>query len=187
MLTVAGGRRRHSCYSALRSRSRRDLTAVLAGNWNPNQMAQKIVHAVNQNGNIFEEMEVRLRTTITAHNITGYEINFRCASDGSQYVQVVRWNGPLWQFTYVNTLSDGLGLHRGDVVKATIIGSTFTAYIDGKMVLLDTESTYTNGNPGIGFYLKGATGVNEDYGFTNFTATDAAITNSPPRVLCQFW
>ncbi len=154
-----------------------DSIAVLVGNWIPNQMAQAVVHTVNQNSNVFEEVELLLRTAIAPHNITGYEINFRCVSDGSQYVQIVRWNGPLGQFTYVNTLSGGPGLHEGDVIKATIIGSTITAYINGTMVLQGTESTYTSGNPGIGFYLKGAKGVNGDYGFTNFTATEAPITN----------
>src|SRR5258705_8339267 len=42
----------------------------------------------------YEEVELRLRTTVTNHSITGYEINFRCTSDASRYVQIVRWNGP---------------------------------------------------------------------------------------------
>jgi len=148
-----------------------DSTAVLAGNWGPDQTAQATVHTINPNSNIFEEVELRLRTTIVAHSITGYEINFRCTSDGSQYVQIVRWNGPLGSFTYVSTTT-GPGLHDGDVVKATITGSTITAYVNGTSVLQGTDGTYSSGSPGTGFFLGGAAVVNSDYGFTSFAASD---------------
>jgi len=148
-----------------------DSTAVVAGRWNPDQMAQATVRTVNQNRDCSEEVELRLRTTITAHSITGYEINFRCTSDGSQYVEIVRWNGPLGDFTYVKRAA-GPGLRDGDTVKATIVGSTITAYINGKAVAQGTDSTYKTGSPGIGFYLHGATGVNGDFGFTTFAAVD---------------
>lgn len=156
-----------------------DSTAVVGGSWGANQMAQATAHTVNQNDNLYEEVELRLRTTITAHSITGYEINFRCTSNTTQYVQIVRWNGPLGSFTYVNT-AVGPGLHDGDLVKATILGSTITAYINGTMVVQGTDSTYPSGNPGVGFFLGGALpsgGANSDYGFTNFTATDGITAN----------
>src|SRR5215470_16032451 len=61
-----------------------DSTAILAGAWSPNQTVEATVHTVNQHGDpIFEEVELRLRTIIAAHKITGYEVNFRCTSDGS--------------------------------------------------------------------------------------------------------
>ena len=153
-----------------------DSTAVLAGQWNPDQMAQATVRTVNQNRGFFEEVELRLRTTIGAHSTTGYEINFRCTSDGSQYVQIVRWNGPLGKFSYVNT-AVGPGLRDGNVVKATIVGSTITAYINGKEIVQGTDSTYKSGSPGIGFFLQGAAGVNGDFGFTAFTAADGVTAN----------
>ena len=153
-----------------------DSTAVLAGTWNADQMAQAVVHSVNQKANpTYEEVELRLRTTVTNHSITGYEINFRCTSDASRYVQIVRWNGPPGSFTYVSTTA-GPGIRDGDVIKASIIGSTITAYINNKRVLQGTDRTYTSGSPGIGFFLQGATGVNGDYGFTSFTATDSFTT-----------
>src|SRR5438445_9350941 len=97
-----------------------DSTAVLAGTWNADQMAQAVVHSVNQKANpTYEEVELRLRTTVTNHSITGYEINFRCRSDASRYVQIVRWNGPPGSFTYVSTTT-GPGIHDGDVLKASI-------------------------------------------------------------------
>ena len=149
-----------------------DPTAVLAGTWGSNQMAQATVHTVNQNSHIYEELELRLRTTITAHRATGYEINFRCTSDGSQYVQIVRWNGPAGKFAYVGKTT-GPGMHDGDVVKAIAMGDTITVYVNGTQVLQGKDSKYINGNPGIGFYNQGGTEAdNANYGFTNFTATD---------------
>jgi len=44
------------------------------------------------------------------------------------------------------------------------------------MVLQGKDRTYTSGNPGIGFFLRGTTGVNGDYGFTSFTAMDRLTT-----------
>ena len=149
-----------------------DSTAVLAGDWNTNQTAQATVHTVNQDSDVYEEVELRLRTTIAPHSITGYEINFRCTHDGSQYVQIVRWNGPFGSFTVVSDTSSTPGLHNGDTVKATIQGSTISVYLNGALVLEGTDSTYTTGSPGIGFFLSGGTGVNADYGFTSFTASD---------------
>jgi len=148
-----------------------DSTALLSGDWGTNQSAQATVHTVNQGDKIFEEVELRLRSSLSAHSATGYEINFRCSKTGGAYVQIVRWNGPLGKFSYVAT-TQGPGLSDGDVVKATIVGNVITAYINGVQVLQGTDATYAKGNPGIGFFLQGAAGVNGDYGFTSFTATD---------------
>jgi len=106
---------------------------------------------------------LRLRTTITAHSITGYEFNFRATADGTQYVQIVRWNGPFGTFTYLNGgLEAGLdlALHNGDVISATAVGSTLTAYINGVQIRQVTDSTYSAGSPGMGFYNQGGTLAN---------------------------
>jgi len=135
------------------------------------------VHTVNQrSGDMFEEAAIRLRSTISVHRNEGYEINFRCTHDGSQYVQIVRWNGPLGDFSDVETAT-GPGLHDGDIVKATIVGNVITAYVNGVQVVQGTDSTFANGNPGMGFYLHGISGANAanaDFGFTTFTASDGA-------------
>ena len=45
---------------------------------------------------VFEEVELRLRTTITPHSITGYEVNCSVSTNSSNnYLQIVRWNGAL--------------------------------------------------------------------------------------------
>jgi hypothetical protein len=154
-----------------------DSTAILAGAWSPDQMVQAKVHTVNQHSDpIFEEIELRLRTTITPHKITGYEVNFRCTSDGSQYVEIVRWDGPLGRFTYVGRAA-GPGIRDGDIVKAVVSGAEITVYVNGSQVLQGLDGTYTAGNPGIGFFLQGTTGVNRDFGFTNVTAASLGTEN----------
>jgi hypothetical protein len=148
-----------------------DSTAVLTGTWGSDQTAQAKVRIAKPNSNIFEEVELRLRTTIAAHSITGYEFNFRCTSDGSQYVQIVRWNGKLNDFTYVNAVT-GPGLHDGDVIKATAVGSTLTSYINGVQQVQGTDATFPSGSPGVGFYNQGGVPSNNaEYGFTSFTAS----------------
>ena len=152
-----------------------DSTAVLAGTWSPNQSVEATVHTANQHGDpVFEEVELRLRTTVSSHKITGYEVNFRCTSDGSQYVQIVRWDGPLGRFTYVGA-TPGPGLHDGDTVKAVISGSEITVFINRTQVLQGSDSSFATGSPGIGFFLQGTTGVNRDFGFTSVTAASLAL------------
>lgn len=148
-----------------------DSAALLSGSWGPNQTVQATVRSANQNDKIYEEVELRLRSSLTAHRATGYEINFRCSKTEKAYSQIVRWNGPLGDFSYVKT-GDGprYGVSNGDVVKATLVGNLITVYINGNQVLQATDETYTNGSPGMGFYIEGATRGNDDFGFTSFAA-----------------
>lgn len=149
-----------------------DSTAILTGTWGPDQTAQGTVHTVKPNDTINEEVELRLRSALSPHKATGYEILFRAAKSAKSYCEIVRWNGPLGDFTYLSRArGPQCGVATGDVVKATIRGNVITAYINGAQVVQATDNTFMSGNPGIGFYLERATGVNGDYGFTNFTAT----------------
>jgi hypothetical protein len=161
-----------------------DSTAVLRGTWGPNQTVQATVAVTNATGSptVFEEVELRLRTTVTAHSITGYEVNCSVSNNPQNYyVQIVRWNGALGSFTQLNaTTQHGV---NGDVLKATISGSTITVYLNGVQVLQANDNTYISGSPGIGFFLQGANGLNANYGFSNFTASDGSagqISTPPP-------
>jgi hypothetical protein len=150
-----------------------DAAALLTGNWAPNQSAQATVYSFNQNDQIYEEVELRLRSSLSAHSATGYEILFRCSKSQDAYAEIVRWNGPLGSFTYLDRHNGAqYGVAGGDVVKATIVGNVIRAYINGVQVAQATDSTYPTGQPGMGFFLQGTTGVNRDYGFTSFTASD---------------
>jgi len=159
-----------------------DSIAVLEGTWGADQTATATVHTVNQqSGSVFEEVELLLRFSITANSATGYELNYSCRSDGSQYVQIIRWNGAVGSWTLLDSRS-GPGLQEGDEVKATIAGSTITIYINDVAIFSVTDTTYASGSPGIGFYLQGGTAaLAGDYGFTSFAATSnvPADTQSP--------
>lgn len=156
-----------------------DSTALLTGTWGPDQTVQATVHTVNQNDNVWEEVEIRLRSSISAHVNTGYEINFRCSKTSNAYAQIVRWNGALGNFTFLQTKNGAAyGVANGDVVKASIVGNVITAWLNGTQILQATDNTFSSGKPGMGFYLKGHAPVS-DYGFTNFMATDGSVSSSP--------
>jgi hypothetical protein len=163
-----------------------DSTAILAGTWGPNQTVQATVFVANASGasGVFEEVELRLRTNITPNSITGYEIAASVHLTDF-YISVARWNGPLAKWTSIG----GSVPHpcvNGDVLKATMIGSTITVYLNGVQMLQVTDTTYKNGSPGIGLFLQGASGLNANYGFSSFTATDNEVpATSQSQVLPQ--
>lgn len=162
-----------------------DGTAILSGTWGADQMVTATIHSVNQTDSQYQELELRLRTSIAPHSITGYEINFRCSKSSNAYMEIVRWNGPLGNFTYLARYHGSqYGVTEGDVVRATIIGNTITVYINGVQRGTATDSAYSSGAPGIGTYGKTSSNA-RDYGFTNFTASDglATLRPLPPRNL----
>lgn len=148
-----------------------DPTAILKGAWGPDQTVTAKAFCAKPTASYYQEVEIRLRSAVSAHSITGYEILFRCLTDSNAYTQVVRWNGPVTQFTYLDQRSGvGYGVADGDTVSASIVGNVITVYRNGSKVLSVTDNTYTTGNPGMGFnYGVGST--NADFGFTSFTAT----------------
>jgi hypothetical protein len=119
-------------------------------------------------------VEIRLRSTIAANSITGYEINCSVSTDptSGDYMQIVRWNGALGSFTQLN----GSAQHcvNGDVLRATISGSLISVYLNDMStpVMTWSDPTFSTGSPGMGFYLQGATGLNANYGLSSFTASD---------------
>ncbi len=152
-----------------------DSTAILRGKWGRNQTvrATLAVHHQSNSRGVYEEVELRVRTTIRPHSITGYEINCSVNRD-DPYVQVVRWNGPLANFTELD--GRAVGCKNGDVLKAVVTGdndATIAVYKGGTQVftVTDYSGAFTSGNPGIGFFLEGATGLNAAYGFSDFRAS----------------
>lgn len=142
-----------------------DATALLTGTWGPDQSAQATVYINNAYN--FPEVEFRLRSSLSPHVCNGYEITFSLAPNS--YLLIVRWNGSLANYTVLSSPSGSqYQAKAGDVVKATIVGHVITAYKNGVQMGQAIDSTYTSGNPGIGFNEQ----VNGDYGYTNFTVTD---------------
>jgi chitodextrinase len=143
-----------------------DPTAVLAGTWGPNQTASAVVKINSAPSGGQAEVELRLRSSISAHRCTGYEFLWSVFGD---YCQIVRWNGPLGSFSVL----DGRGLPRalrnGDVVMAKAVGSTLSIYFNGALQFSVTDGTFATGSPGIGFYPN-SSGL--EWGFSSFTASD---------------
>jgi hypothetical protein len=158
-----------------------DATALLTGAWAPDQSATATVYTVNQNDACYQEVELRLRSAISAHSSTGYEIGFKMSQTAAAYLIIVRWNGPLGSFDYLyNATGSQFAINNGDVVKAEIVGNVIKAYVNGvQKAQVDITSiggtAYGSGNPGMGFNLEnspsGCSGTNGNYGFTNYTAT----------------
>src|SRR5262245_13285131 len=158
-----------------------DSIAVLKGTWTADQSATATVHTVNQQtGSIFEEVEILLRFTITAHSARGYEFNYSCRHDGTQYLQIVRWNGSFNNWTLLDSRT-GPGLNNGDTIKASITGTTLTTYINNVAQFSVNDSAIASGNPGIGFYNQGGTtATNADYGLSSYTASGGLTAPSAP-------
>jgi hypothetical protein len=150
-----------------------DSTALLTGTWGPDQTAQATVHRVNKNNDsIYQEVELRLRSALSPHNATGYEVMFRCSKSANAYCNIARWDGILGAWMMLKeTKGSQYGVADGDLVKASITGQVITVYINGVQIVQARDYLFTSGNPGIGFYLEKATGVNDECGFSSFTAT----------------
>lgn len=121
-----------------------------------------------------EEVELLLRFTITANSATGYECLYS-VDPNNVYVQIARWNGPLGNFTQLlNTTSTALV--TGDIVTCRVSGSYISIYRNDTFVGGATDTTYTTGSPGIGFYYDNDAGVgtyvSSDYGFSAVEATN---------------
>jgi hypothetical protein len=151
-----------------------DPTALLAGGWAPDQAAEAKVYTVNQNDDLYQEVELRLRSAISPHSITGYEVFWKCSQTPESYYSVVRWNGPLGDFTVLLDVHGAeKGVKNGDVIRATIVGDVISLYKNGAFVDRVKDGTYASGAPGIGFYLHaGSRGSTTDYGITRFRAEE---------------
>ncbi len=145
-----------------------DPTALLAGTWGRNQFVKAKVVSKNQTEKYYQEVEIRLRSTLAAHNCTGYEVFWRCLKTQGAYVEIVRWNGKVKDWTsFQKHHGAAFGVKDGDVVEATIVGNVIKGYLNGVEVITATDKTYATGNPGMGFnYGVGKT--NADFGFSSY-------------------
>jgi len=136
-----------------------DPIAVLNTSFTANQYAQGTVYrAAGYSPGVSHEIELLLHFQITANNARGYEVLW--AYDGG--IAIVRWNGPLGNYT---ALLEGVQIGQavdGDVLRAEIVNSVIRVYKNGALVATGpADTTWTNGQPGMGFWPKpGATPQN---------------------------
>ena len=160
-----------------------DSTALLTGSWGASQTAQVTVHSTNTqtDPDTWEEVEIRLRSSMSAHHCVGYEVC--CELAPHDYIQLIAWIGPTYNdWSVIGYFPQGRMIHDGDVIKASIVGNVVTLWVNGVSVgsVTDPDNLFPSGNPGMGFYIANATGLDADYGFTNFMATDDTTAPSAP-------
>jgi hypothetical protein len=145
-----------------------DPTAVLAGAWGRNQAGRATVFSQNPTDEYFQEVEIRLRSSISAHRCTGYEVFWRCSKGDAAYAEIVRWNGKIADFTSLaRRVGPEFGVKHGDIVEATIIGNVIRSYVNGVEVMSTADDVFTDGAPGVGFnFFVGNTNV--DHGLSSF-------------------
>jgi hypothetical protein len=145
-----------------------DPTALLTGHWGRNQHAKGTVFSRNQTEEYFQEVELRLRSTLGPHSCTGYEVFWRCLKTENAYAEIVRWNDRIQDFTSLaRKTGPACGVKNGDVVEATIVGNVIRSFINGVEVLTATDDVYSSGNPGIGFNF-GCADTYVDHGFSSY-------------------
>ncbi len=141
---------------------------MLTGAWGKNQYGKATVFSRNQTEKYYQEVEIRLRSTITTGICTGYEVFWRCLKAGAAYAEIVRWNGIVRDFTSLKkNIGPQYGVKDGDVVEASIVGNVIRGFVNGVEVVSATDDTFDSGSPGIGFNF-GVSNTNLDFGLISF-------------------
>jgi hypothetical protein len=152
-----------------------DSVALLNGDWEPNQSVEAVVE--KRKIVRYPEVSLRLRSLLRERDCQGYEISYSLLDNDNAYLIIVRWNGPLADFTYlVNAQGRQYGVKTGDVVTATMSGNIITTYKNGVEMAKVKDNTYTNGLPGFGFNE----GKNGDFGVSKLTVTTSDAPISAP-------
>lgn len=155
-------------YGAVSKGDYTDPTALLAGTWGKNQTAKAKVFSRNQTEKYYQEVEIRLRSSLKRHQCTGYEVFWRCLKTKNAYVEIVRWNGKVGDWTSLKKHTGArYGVKDGDLVEASIVGNVIKGFVNGVEVITAKDDTYREGNPGIGFNY-GVGESNGDFGFSSY-------------------
>ncbi len=141
----------------------------------PDQEAWGQAHITKPDAACYQELEILLRWASSPNRTTGYECFARCLTSEDSYLQIVRWEGPLGNYTYLADMrGTNYGLKHGDILKASVVGQVITVYINGVEKARVTDNTYKTGNPGIGMFLhcrdRRSVGSNTNFGFASFSA-----------------
>lgn len=119
------------------------------------------------------EIGVYLRMVIGDEFVRGYEMLF----EASGSFQVVRWEGtshdfPDNFFTGISVSGAGPGqLADGDEIVAQVIGDDFEVFKNGISVATFTDSTFSDGNPGMGFFVREGGTTPENFCTTSWAAS----------------
>jgi len=166
-----------------------DSTALLKGSWGPNQDCNATASILTTINDV-SEIEIRVRSVITANVNSGYEVLFNVSSSNNYGPQIVKWNGALGSFNVIRDATGG-EIHRavdGDVIRVSIDAvNNIRVFVNGVLDIFfqDTTSPWLTGQPGVGFYTN--TGAQDNqYGWKQFNADDGIPSNvlNPAFNLC---
>jgi hypothetical protein len=157
-----------------------DPNALLSGTWPSDQTVTETVHTTKDysGAGCCYEVEIHLRFSARGSNEYGYEVN--CSLQSSpEYIHIGSWDGPEGSFHAVAPDDRSDHCANGDVLTASIIGSTIKVYLNGllKMTAIDTTcngaACHTSGAPGLGTYVEdsGESGALANFGVSYFRAS----------------
>lgn len=164
-----------------------DPTASLddKGPWAANQGAYGTVYLPERSDDCWQEFEIRLRQTITADSMIGYEFCYSAKAGADAYLSIARWNGVEEDLTI---LADYLGadyeVETGDILRAEVIGNTVYAYINDVLKGQVTDDDIVTGSPGLG-YDFGCDAGDSDYGFSDFYAYNINHDSVSAGTICN--
>jgi hypothetical protein len=164
-----------------------DAVGLISGTYGADQEMIATVYTESQQtaSGHNQEIEFRLRSTVSSGLCTGYEVAWRCSHTGEQYFGIARWNGTIGDFASLGpTLqaADGIpGLVTGTQIRAKIVGTVITAYqrpdsgSAWQLVLTyDTKDDiikFSSGLMGVGFWNRQCgLASNQNFGISALTA-----------------
>lgn len=153
-----------------------DSYARLTGVWAPDvQITATISKGVSSADPQEVELLFRVNDSPGSGNVTLYEMNLTTSG--------AWWNCYAWQggiagadFRQIGGTNVSGGVHDGDRIRGSVIGTTLTAeinYNDGAgwhQVFQVTDSQYATGTPGYGAYRETTSGASVQFGISDFYA-----------------
>jgi hypothetical protein len=123
------------------------------------------------------DIELLLKFAASSGSARGYEVLIG-HNGGSYYTGIVRWNGPYGDFTILTLTYGTITIADGDVFEASITpAGLITARLNGTQITSYTDTTFTDGEPGAGFFSN-QSGTNSTFGYYDWEATDGIINVS---------
>jgi hypothetical protein len=101
---------------------------------------------------------------VLASNEPGGSIGVRGVAEGLDALA--------WTWTMILAAASPLEKPQGRRASPALRALGGLLYIHGIQMIKVTDDAFKSGNPGMGFFIDGATGVNGDFGFSKFIATD---------------
>lgn len=153
-----------------------DSISLIAGPWTNDIDITGTVHIGTRPGT-FAEIALLLRGAISAHSAKLYECYFSCAASPNRYAHITRWEGPFNSFTDLVSLDNSTAptLNNGDLVRATIVGTLITVYVQGAQVMqhdISGDTTkWTTGLPGMSNFAQ-TLAANSNWGWSSVTCKD---------------